>query len=186
MDGTVTEPMLDFPKIKEEMGIGQTPILEALAVMDVQARAAAEMVLHCHEEEAAENSVLSAGCRELLVWLGQRGILAGLVTRNSSRSVATVLKRHRLAFDAMVTREHGSFKPSPEPLYAACEQLKIAATDVWMVGDGQYDVEAGLAAGMKTVWLSRGREKPFVALPWKTVADLVELFELLKTAGRGE
>jgi hypothetical protein len=31
MDGTITEPMLDFPRIKAEMGIGQRPILEALA-----------------------------------------------------------------------------------------------------------------------------------------------------------
>ena len=31
MDGTLTEPMLDFPRSKAEMGIGQRPILEALA-----------------------------------------------------------------------------------------------------------------------------------------------------------
>ena len=31
MDGTLTAPMLDFPRIKAEMGIGERPILEALA-----------------------------------------------------------------------------------------------------------------------------------------------------------
>src|SRR5258706_313311 len=33
MDGTLTRPMLDFPRIKAEMGIGSKPILEALAEM---------------------------------------------------------------------------------------------------------------------------------------------------------
>ncbi len=38
MDGTLTEPLLDFPRIKAEMGIGNRPILEALAEMDDSAR----------------------------------------------------------------------------------------------------------------------------------------------------
>jgi len=42
MDGTLTRPMLDFPRIKAEMGIGTRPILEALAEMDEAARRAAE------------------------------------------------------------------------------------------------------------------------------------------------
>lgn len=33
MDGTLTEPLLDFPRIKADMGIGNRPILEALAEM---------------------------------------------------------------------------------------------------------------------------------------------------------
>jgi len=44
MDGTLTEPLLDFPRIKAEMGIGQRPILEALAEMDEQSRHIAELV----------------------------------------------------------------------------------------------------------------------------------------------
>src|SRR6476660_3207252 len=59
MDGTLTEPMLDFPRIKAEMGIGDRPILEALAEMDGERRAAAEAVLHRHEELAAAESKLN-------------------------------------------------------------------------------------------------------------------------------
>src|SRR5205807_3799833 len=74
MDGTLTEPMLDFPAIKAEMGIGTRPILEALAELTGPSRAAAEAVLLRHEEHAAENSTLNPGCREVLEWLGGRGI----------------------------------------------------------------------------------------------------------------
>ena len=49
-----------------------------------------------------------------------------------------------------------------------------------MVGDGQYDVEAGLAAGVPTVWISHGQEKNFAAEPWRAVADLTELTALLR------
>jgi phosphoglycolate phosphatase-like HAD superfamily hydrolase len=51
-----------------------------------------------------------------------------------------------------------------------------------MVGDGQYDVEAGAAAGVRTVWVSHGRERPFRAEPWRTVSDLCELQTLLAQA----
>jgi len=45
-------------------------------------------------------------------------------------------------------------------------------------------LEAGLAAGAKTVWLSLGRTKPFPADPWRTVNDLPELLALLRRAAR--
>jgi FMN phosphatase YigB (HAD superfamily) len=52
--------------------------------------------------------------------------------------------------------------------------------EAWMIGDGAYDVEAGLAAGASTVWISHGRPKEFAAEPWRTVRDLVELTRMLR------
>jgi HAD superfamily hydrolase (TIGR01509 family) len=183
MDGTLTEPMLDFPKIKAEMGIGERPILEALAGMDGEARRVAETVLLRHEEAAAAASRLNGGCREVLDWLRQRGVRTALITRNSRASVDTVLFRHVIAFDALVTREDAPPKPDPAPLHLACERLKVSAEEAWMVGDGQYDVEAGAAAGARTVWVSHGRDRVFHARPWRTVRGLAELMELLGTCG---
>ena len=185
MDGTLTEPMLDFPRIKAEMGIGKRPILEAMAEMDAQVRAAAEAVLMRHEEHAAENSTLNPGCRELLDWLAKRDIPTALITRNSRRSVETVLARHRLSLDVLVAREDGPFKPDPYPLLLACRRLGIAPLRSWMVGDGQYDVEAGAAAEIPTVWVSHGRPRPFAAQPSREVRDLSELLQLLEQAAKG-
>src|SRR5437588_7685816 len=94
MDGTLTEPMLDFPRIKAEMGIGQRPILEALAEMDPSARARAEAVLLRHEEDAAAASSLNEGCRDVLAWLARRDVPTALITRNSRTSVLAFLERH--------------------------------------------------------------------------------------------
>ena len=164
------------------MGIGQRPILEALAEMSDDRRAAAEAVLLRHEEEAAVGSTLNAGCVELLDWLTQRGVRSAVITRNSRSSVSTVFARHRLAFDVVIAREDAAPKPDPRPLLLACERLGVAPRDAWMVGDGQYDIEAGAAAGVRTVWVSHGRSPPFAARPWRTVRDLGELQALLAQA----
>src|SRR4051812_24548536 len=182
MDGTLTRPMLDFPRIKAEMGIGQRPILEALAEMDAETRRAAEAVLLSHEQEAAAGSSLNEGCELVLDWLRERRIGTALITRNSRTSVVTVLARHGLAVDVTVAREDAAPKPDPGPLWLACERLGVSADDAWMVGDGQYDVEAGNAAGIGTVWVSHGRRRQFAAEPWRVVNDLCELQLLLSQA----
>jgi HAD superfamily hydrolase (TIGR01549 family) len=156
MDGTLTEPLLDFPRIKAEMGIGNRPILEALAEMDAPARQIAEAVLHRHEDEAAACSTLNIGCMDLLDKVASLGMYAALITRNSRSSVQTVLKRHAISIEVLVTREDAPPKPSPEPLWLACRRLEIDPASAWMVGDGQYDIEAALAANIAGVWVSHG------------------------------
>ena len=180
MDGTLTRPMLDFPRIKAEMGIGTRPILEALAEMNDRDRAVAEAVVLRHEEEAAVGSVLNEGCRDVLDWLASRGIDTALITRNSRASVLTVLRRHGLTIALTIAREDAPPKPDPRPLRLACEKLGVSEQDAWMVGDGQYDVEAGNAAGIATVWISHGRPRPFAAVPWQTAHELRELQVLLR------
>ena len=184
MDGTLTEPVIDFPALKAEIGIGQRPVLEAMAEMTPADRSVAEAILHRHEERAATGSVLNPGCEELIAWVRERKLPTALVTRNSRRSAACVLERHGLSFDLLITREDGRFKPHPEPLLLACERLGVPAEATWMIGDGYHDIEAGLAAGIRTVWISHGRQREFEAVPWRTVHGLRELLALLQRCGR--
>jgi HAD superfamily hydrolase (TIGR01509 family) len=185
MDGTITEPMLDFPRIKREMGIGSRPILEALAELSDADRATAEAVLARHEEEAAQCSTLNAGCDRLLEWVAEHGVATALITRNARSSVQTVLAKHGLSFGTLIAREDAPFKPDPRPLRLACERLGVDPADAWMVGDGQYDVEAGRSAEMRTVWISHDRPRTFEAVPWRTVRDLPSVVELLETCVAG-
>jgi len=178
MDGTITEPMLDFPAIKAEMGI-DSPILEAMAKMENRRRTACEVILRRHELAAAHGSVLNLGCGDLFDWVRQKGWPTALVTRNSLLNVRIVLAKHGLRFDTLVCREDTPPKPDPGPIHLACERLGVAAGNAWMIGDGRYDVEAGNAAGVRTVWISHGKRRPFEAEPWRVVQDLVELRSLL-------
>jgi HAD superfamily hydrolase (TIGR01509 family) len=181
MDGTLTEPYMDYDRIKRDMGVGPGPILESLAAMELERRLVAEAVLNQHEDAAASASTLNPGCVELLTWLSEIRVETALVTRNSRRSVRTVFDLHGLHFDVCVTREDGKFKPDPAPLLLACRRLGVAAEDAWMVGDGYHDIDAGVAAKIRTVWVSHGQPKHFAAEPWRTVRDLLELTQLLKT-----
>jgi HAD superfamily hydrolase (TIGR01549 family) len=181
MDGTLTEPLLDFPRIKADLGIGDQPILEAMAKMDDERRREAESILHEHEDRAARDSTLNVGCKDLLLWIEARSLPWSIVTRNSTRCAEIVLEQHGIDIETLVTRDDGLFKPHPAPLLLACERMKVLPNDAWMIGDGQYDVEAGHAAGIRTVWLSHGRTRSFEAEPWKVVRDLPELHEFLRS-----
>src|SRR2546430_5565768 len=101
MDGTITEPMLDFPTIKREMGIGNRPILEALAEMSPEERQRAEAVLHRHEENAAANSRLNSGCKEMLRWLHRHSIAVAVVTRKHRTRGETGLSKTALKIEGV-------------------------------------------------------------------------------------
>jgi phosphoglycolate phosphatase-like HAD superfamily hydrolase len=108
------------------------------------------------------------------------GLTTALITRNSRLSAQTVFRLHQLSMDVIITREDGPFKPSPIPLELACSRLNVKHDEVWMVGDGQHDIEAANAAGIRSVWISHGKPRTFDAEPWLTVAGLPELTMILK------
>src|SRR5438270_304321 len=73
------------------------------------------------------------------------------------------------------------FHSDRAPLRLACRRLGVSEDQAWMVGDGYHDIDAGIAAGIKTVWVSHGKVKPFPAEPWRTVRDLLGLTELVRS-----
>ena len=75
------------------------------------------------------------------------------MTRNSRKSVETVLARLGLRFDAIVTREDAPPKPAPEPVRLACRQMGLPLSAVLFVGDFEFDMLAGRRAGVRTVLL---------------------------------
>jgi FMN phosphatase YigB (HAD superfamily) len=84
----------------------------------------------------------------------------------------------------LVTRDDCVYKPDPTPLLLACERLQVDRGEAWMVGDGPHDVQAGLAAHMRTVWLSHGRPRDFDEQPWREVRDLSGLHQTLRSIDR--
>lgn len=179
LDGTLSEPMLDFPLIKSEMGIGNLPILEALAKMSPADRQTAQSILHRHEDQAAQTCQLNIGCKNLLNWLDEQQIPQAIITRNRRSCARTILQRHQLNIQVLITREDGLFKPDPQPLLHACERLGIRPADAWMVGDGEYDILAAGRAAIPSIWLSHGQPRPFAAEPTLTIAQLPDLLDLL-------
>jgi HAD superfamily hydrolase (TIGR01549 family) len=152
MDGTLTRPWLNFDRIREETGV-DGPLLEALPAMTPAQRARVLAVLERHEAEAAANSELQPGAGEVVNAIRDSGLPTVLMTRNSRRSVETLMERHDLSFDIVRTREDGAVKPSPEPIFAVCRLLDVEPRGAWSIGDFHYDIICGAAAGAVTVLL---------------------------------
>ncbi len=157
MDGTLTQPAIDFDRLRAEIGIESGTILEALETMTDDERARAHDIIEEHERVTARDSELQDGVHEVLEFLRAGSIRIAIATRNSRPSVQTVLDKHQLQVDHIHTREDGPVKPSPQPVLDICEYFQIAPESSWMVGDYVYDIQSGNAAGATTVLFAADR-----------------------------
>lgn len=176
MDGTLVSQELDFEAIRRDIGVpAGTPLLEALAAMDPLRRQQAEAILETHERLAAERAELLDGVREFLDWIDRRGLKRAILTRNTRWAAGTIMSRIGLVFDPILAREDGPPKPSPDGIHTICNVWGICTTEVLMIGDYIYDVEAGRAAGARTALVTHGREWPFAHLADVTFPNFREL-----------
>lgn len=181
MDGTLTRPVIDFDRIREEIGLERGPILEAVLKMPPPDRARAESILSHHENAAAANSELQPYAEEVVERIRAAGHPAVLMTRNSRASVEMLLQRHTMRFDEVRTREDGAIKPSPEPVLEICRRFETDARNAVVVGDFHYDLICGNAAGSATVlFLEPGMAQPeWAAEATHIIRDLRELYGIL-------
>jgi len=155
MDGTITVPLLDFPLIKAEIGAPPDKgLLESLSDMEPSGRVLAEEILLRHEVEAARKSRMNDGVAEALGELASMRLMTAILTRNCRRSVDIVLRKHGLSFDAVVTREDSLPKPDPDGMLTAAWRMGVRPDACVLVGDYEFDIRSGRAAGAVTVLYS--------------------------------
>jgi len=161
LDGTITQPHLDFQKIKKQVGAAPgepMTLLEYMGTLSPERRERAVRILEQHEDEAAKKSQLRDGVAEFIESLRRSGAKVAILTRNSRRSADTVLRKHSISVDFVVTRDEPPPKPSPEAVLRICRALGVCPEESLVVGDFRYDVLAGQAAGAKTALLSDSDE----------------------------
>jgi HAD superfamily hydrolase (TIGR01509 family) len=187
MDGTLTLANVDLVAVNRELGIPDSePILEYLDKQGEPRRSEGLKVLEKFETRAAETSKLNDGVVDVLEHVREKGIKTALLTRNSKRSVEILLKRHKLRFDVVVTREDAPPKPSPSPVKLIGEKLGIDPKDLLMVGDVHFDIFSGKAAGTKTALLCMGRKLGVVEQAADYRLDsLSELIDIINNSGEG-
>ena len=152
LDGTITEPVLDFDLIRREMGIKQEiSILEAMELMTESERLAAMEVLERHEDHAAEISTLNIGAKETLEKLRNSSIPVGIHTRNKRSNVIAVEQKHGLHFDAICAREDGPVKPDAFGVLYLCKLFGCLPAESLVVGDFVHDLISAKAAGAISV-----------------------------------
>jgi len=184
LDGTLTEPVLDFDAMRAEIGLPEgVPILEHLEGLTVAQRLRAEAVMVRHERAAIAQATLSDGCADLLGHLRAQEIPISILTRNVREVVETFARMFTFEFHAIYTREDGPAKPSPEGALALCRAMGVPPAHVLAVGDYKYDVMAGRDAGCRTVLLDREGIEEHQLVEWgspdlvvKSLRELLPLF----------
>ncbi len=180
MDGTLIEPLLDFARLRSELGISpEMGILEALDAMGPAEAAPRRKRLIDHEMLAASTAALHPGAVETLNAIRAAGLKTALLTRSAAEAMAVVLERFDLRFDLAWSRENGPIKPEPDGILRACRQLNIAPARTACVGDFRYDMQAANAAGAVGILLARTGECDFADLARHVITELGQLPTLL-------
>ena len=131
--------------------------------------------------------VLLPGIAALLQIIETKGLKWGVVTNKPRRFTNRLIESMQLTVTpACVVSGDDAAQPKPAPLtlLLACEQIGVTPQDCIYVGDAERDIQAGRAAGMKTVVALFGYiDKTDKPLEWG--ADTLintpsELLEMLK------
>lgn len=180
MDGTITKPKVDFAAIEREIGAKVGFIIDYAERSSPEERTRALSILERFEAQAAIESELNEGVLEMLEFLSKKKLKKAILTRNSRKSVDTVLRKHNLHFEYIVSREDAKPKPAPDPIFLLSKKMEIHTDHLLMVGDYKYDIMCGKAAGTRTVLL---RYKEYVeteVTPDFEITSIREVIEIVE------
>jgi phosphoglycolate phosphatase len=110
--------------------------------------------LRLYENNLCCDTVLFPGMAELIAGLEQRKITWGIVTNKAERFARPLLQQLGYATRAACIiggDTTGHMKPHPAPLLAAAQAIRVAPQSCVYVGDDERDIQAGKAAGMRTI-----------------------------------
>lgn len=165
--------------------IGQ-PLIDIFKSIDEER---ADDMLQLYRKHNAENHDLLIkeydGVYEAVKALKERGVKLGVVTNKVHHMAVRGLKVTRLHsfFDVVVGFDDVSRgKPHAEPIMKALESLNSTPESALMVGDSQFDVQAGKNAGTYTAcvgWSLRGQEIIQQLKPDYVVHHMSEVVELV-------
>ncbi|WP_296179066.1 HAD family hydrolase [Pseudomonas sp. UBA1879] len=186
MDGTLTVAVHDFPAIKRALGIPQNDdILTHLAALPADEGAAKHAWLLEHERALAVASKPATGAVELVRELAGRGYRLGILTRNARELAHVTLEAIGVAdcfdVDDVLGRDEAPPKPDPGGLLKLAEVWNVAPSQMVMVGDYQFDLACGKAAGARAVLVNLP-ENPWPELTDWHADDCVALLNILNAS----
>ncbi|MES1929618.1 phosphoglycolate phosphatase [Salinisphaera dokdonensis CL-ES53] len=121
--------------------------------------AAHDRFLAYYADAPCERTQLYDGVHECLEAMRERNIACVLVTNKPVAFLPAILEQFTLASFFALTLGGDSLsekKPHPAPLLHAAEHTGVAPARALMVGDSRHDVQAGKAAGFRTLAVTYG------------------------------
>jgi len=180
MDGTLTVPLLDFKKIRQDLNISDGgDLAEIINSWPQPRRKQAWKVIEKYEIYAIENNSLQIGVENALKRFAEANILLAIITRNTARSTEALLTKLPVKFDPVLTREFPHIKPAPEPVLHILDAWKIEAQECIMIGDYIHDIQAANAAGAFSCYFKNPNVKHWDEHADFTVSSYQELENLV-------
>jgi len=176
-DGTLTKPgLIDFAKIKRDTGCPpDMGLLEYIPTIGhPYVRHDVEAALEAAEWWSADHAEWREGARETIEFLREHETPMAIISRNLGVTVKRALDTLEGVsvddFVTIVTRDIPvRFKPDPASVLYAAEKMGIDVERLLVIGDNEYDIIAGNAAGAKTLLLRGVNGDP----DWELQADYV-------------
>lgn len=155
------KPLADYATVRRDISFGSRRILAAALDMRLDNALHNKYIeqilpkfLHEYAQTQFNGTTAFPGIDDLLTSLEQTNIRWGIVT-NKHRNLTVPLLQNTGYFDRSACLVCGDDtakpKPAPDPLFRACEVLKVDPKDCIFIGDSINDIHAGKAAGMRTI-----------------------------------
>lgn len=116
-------------------------------------------IIEKYEIEGLKQSAIKKDVFYVFNWLKKKKIKLALVTNNGRRSAEYAVNRFELIeyFDVIITRDEvNKWKPHPEPIQKAINQLKIESSEGIFIGDSKMDIQSSKSAGVKVASIPTG------------------------------
>ncbi len=149
-------PLPDADAVRQRISAGGIAMLRTAMpnLTDTQIETLLPRFLEIYANGIAVETRPYPGMEALLASLESRRIGWGVVTNKSETLAQTVMTQLDLArrCGALIGGDTLAVKkPDPEPVREACRRMRVDPDAVWFVGDDLRDIEAGNAAGARTI-----------------------------------
>lgn len=181
--------LLTYETVRQWVSNGSKALIKMgfdLAENDPAFEPLRQRLLDLYLAGVAEESVLFPGFARLLDALDAADIPWGIVTNKPRRFSVPLLEQMGLQprLSALVCADDlPRTKPHPDPLLKAAQDSRVAPEESWYVGDHERDIQAGRAAGMRTIAAGYGYLEPdTVLMDWRAdhaIQTADELYKLI-------
>jgi len=180
LDGTLTIAVHDFAAIRRELDIPDgSDILDHLTALPSHLAQPLHERLQEIELELAAVTKSATGAFALLELLRDSGVQLGILTRNTRENALRTLDLVGLGGffnpEHVLGRDEAIPKPDPDGIRQLARLWGTGPEATVMVGDYQYDLQAGRSAGSLTVHVDASRSFRWPELSDVSVATLQEL-----------
>lgn len=182
-------PLTPYAQLRPHASAGARGLIGAafgLSPDDVGYEALRVEFLDDYAAAIAAQSHPFQGISAMLDALNEQQIGWGIVTNKAARFTEVLVPHMGLAAACcVISGDTTPFsKPHPAPLLEAARRAGVEPEQCWYVGDDLRDIQAGHAAGMRTVSVGWGYGNPMVPIAWNatvhidTPEELVRLIDL--------